>query len=59
MADAVRQFPLIGAKARERGRQLAYFETNAVRMRYARFRSLGMFVGSGSVEAGCKAVPVD
>ena len=25
-------------------------------MRYARFRDLGMFVGSGAVEAGCKAV---
>ena len=25
-------------------------------MRYAHFRGLGMFVGSGAVEAGCKAV---
>ena len=25
-------------------------------MRYQHFRSLGMFVGSGAVEAGCKAV---
>jgi hypothetical protein len=25
-------------------------------MHYARFKSLGMFVGSGAVEAGCKAV---
>jgi len=25
-------------------------------MRYAHFRDLGMFVGSGAVEAGCKAV---
>ena len=35
---------------------LPYFETNAHRMRYAHFRDLGMFVGSGVVEAGCKAV---
>lgn len=35
---------------------LSYFETNAVRMRYAHFRELGHFVGSGAVEAGCKAV---
>lgn len=34
----------------------AGFDTNAVRMRYARYRKLGMFVGSGAVEAGCKAV---
>jgi hypothetical protein len=25
-------------------------------MHYARYRQLGMFVGSGAVEAGCKAV---
>ena len=25
-------------------------------MRYAHYRHLGMFVGSGTVEAGCKAV---
>lgn len=35
---------------------LAYFETNADRMRYARFRAAGHFVGSGAVESGCKAV---
>jgi len=35
---------------------LAYFETNAERMRYAAFRAAGHFVGSGAVESGCKAV---
>ena len=33
-----------------------YFETNAARMQYKAFRAAGHFVGSGSVEAGCKAV---
>ena len=33
-----------------------YFQTNKVRMRYAKFRSQGLFVGSGVVEAGCKTV---
>lgn len=33
-----------------------YFETKAERMRYAQFRELGLFVGSGAVEAGCRAV---
>jgi len=37
-------------------RARGYFETNAERMRYARFRSQGLFVGSGVVEAGCKMV---
>ena len=35
---------------------MGYFETNANRMRYARFRSQGLFVGSGVVEAGCKTI---
>ena len=45
-----------GSLARDRDRQLSYFETNAHPMRYAHFRSQGMFVGSGVVEAGCKAI---
>lgn len=49
-------YPLVGPRATQRRKALAYFQTNAHRMRYARFRRLGMFVGSGTVEAGCKAV---
>jgi hypothetical protein len=45
-----------GSLATERDKALAYFETNAHRMRYQHFRSLGMFAGSGVVEAGCKAI---
>ena len=33
-----------------------YFQTNAERMRYARFRRQGLFVGSGVVEAACKTI---
>jgi hypothetical protein len=42
--------------AAETAKALAYFKTNAHRMRYAYFRDHGMFIGSGTVEAGCKAV---
>jgi hypothetical protein len=42
--------------ARETAKALAYFKTNAHRMRYAYFREHAMFVGSGAVEAGCKAI---
>jgi hypothetical protein len=42
--------------AHETAKALAYFKTNAHRMRYAYFRQCGMFVGSGAVEAGCKAI---
>jgi hypothetical protein len=53
---AGRDLNFIGSLARERDKALGYFEANAHRMRYKHFRSLGMFVGSGAVEAGCKAV---
>lgn len=50
------QYPLAGVKAVDRDKALTYFQTNAVRMNYAHYRQLGMFIGSGAVEAGCKAV---
>jgi len=56
ITSAARVFPLAGTKATELDTALGYFETNAHRMRYAHFRSLGLFIGSGAVEAGCKAV---
>ena len=53
---AARAFPLAGKKAADLDTALGYFEHNAHRMRYAHFKSLGMFVGSGAVEAGCKSI---
>jgi hypothetical protein len=53
---AARAFPLAGRKAADLDTALGYFEHNTHRMRYQHFRSLGMFVGSGAVEAGCKAI---
>jgi hypothetical protein len=53
---AARAFPLTGRKAADLDTALGYFEHNAHRMRYAHFRKPGMFVGSGAVEAGCKAI---
>jgi hypothetical protein len=53
---AVRKYPLEGVKKDEVGKELGYFLNNAPRMRYHWFRSRGLFVGSGVVEAGCKAV---
>lgn len=50
------QYPLVGVKAVDRDKALTYFQTNTVRMRYAHYRQQGMFIGSGAVEAGCKAV---
>jgi hypothetical protein len=53
---AARVFPLAGKKASDLVTALGYFEHNTHRMQYADFRKLGMFVGSGAVEAGCKAI---
>lgn len=57
LVHTAEQLPLPDPDAiAERTTALAYFTTNAQRMRYAYFHGLGMFVGSGAVEAGCKAV---
>jgi hypothetical protein len=53
---AVRKYPLEGIKKDETERELGYFLNNAPRMRYHWFRSRGLFVGSGVVEASCKTV---
>lgn len=36
--------------------EYGYFSTNRKRMRYDQFRSMGLCVGSGVVEAGCRTV---
>lgn len=33
-----------------------YFQRNAHRMQYPTFRSMGLFIGSGVIEAGCRTV---
>jgi hypothetical protein len=55
---AARQYPLTGIKAEDLGKKLGYFERNTHRMRYAHFRKLGMFIGSGAIEGACKAIVV-
>jgi len=37
-------------------REINYFEKNKERMRYKKFRDMGLFIGSGVIEAGCKTV---
>ncbi|MGB6455378.1 MAG: ISKra4 family transposase [Streptosporangiaceae bacterium] len=56
LLTAGRELKFLGSLAGERDKALHYFEVNAHRMRYKHFRALGMFVGSGVVEAGCKSV---
>jgi len=40
----------------EAKKEIGYFEDNASRMRYAKYKSLGLFIGSGVIEAACKNV---
>ena len=47
---------LTGIKKTELDTALGYFGNNAPRMRYRWFGSRGLFIGSGLVEAGGKAV---
>jgi hypothetical protein len=46
---AGRDLKFTGSLAGERDKALRYFETNARRMHYARYRSLGLFIGSGEL----------
>jgi hypothetical protein len=55
---AARRYPLEGVKASDLEKKLGYFEHNAHRMRYAHFKSLGMFIGSGAIEGAIKAIVV-
>lgn len=47
---------LRGRKKKEVEKEAGYFEKNNERMRYDKFRTQGLFIGSGVVEAGCKSV---
>ena len=57
VAQALRQFPPPSPElAHLLDNEADYFQRNAQRMRYPKFRAQGWFVGSGVVEAGCKTV---
>ncbi len=45
-----------GKKKDEVEKAIGYFQKNRKRMRYDKFRSQGLFIGSGVVEAGFKSV---
>ena len=57
LVGVLRAIPSRNSKVAEKLRTEAdYFERNAERMRYPKFRRQHLFVGSGVVEAGCKTV---
>lgn len=57
IADQARKrLPLDPDEKQKAQQEIAYLEKNKDRMRYAKFRAQGLFVGSGVVEAGCKTI---
>ena len=56
LAQAGKDLPDLPGPRSAAEKQIAYLETNSSRMTYATFRSQGLFIGSGVVEAGCKTV---
>jgi hypothetical protein len=57
LVEAIRSIPSSNPEVMEKLRTEAdYFERNAERMRYPKFRRQHLFVGSGVIEAGCKTV---
>jgi hypothetical protein len=57
LVEALRSIPSSSPAVAEKLRSEAdYFERNAERMRYPKFRRQHLFVGSGVIEAGCKTV---
>jgi hypothetical protein len=56
LVKATIDLPLSDTDRKQVDTALDYFIKNAQRMRYAVFRDLGMFIGSGVVEAGCKTL---
>jgi hypothetical protein len=57
LVSALRAIDTDNAEIAEKLRTEAdYFERNAERMRYPKFRRQHLFVGSGVIEAGCKTV---
>lgn len=56
LRQAGKQLPASAASRKSLHQQLGYFENNAPQMHYAEYRKKNFFVGSGVVEAGCRAV---
>jgi hypothetical protein len=56
LREARLALPRRGLRREAALKQIAYFESNNHRMRYAAYLARGLFIGSGVIEAGCKTV---
>lgn len=57
--EAQTLLPKDQSAAKDTRREINYFDKNKNRMRYAKFKAEGLFVGSGVIEAGCKSIVGD
>jgi hypothetical protein len=56
LRQARQALPRRGNRREAALKQIAYFESNTNRMRYAEYQARGLFIGSGVIEAGCKTI---
>jgi hypothetical protein len=56
LRQARQALPRRGQRREAALKQIAYFESNTHKMRYAEYLARGLFIGSGVIEAGCKTV---
>lgn len=56
VAQAIDRLPRQREARRAAQREISFLDKNKERMRYAHFRAMGLFVGSGVTEAGCKSI---
>ena len=56
LREARQTLPRRGQRREAALKQIAYFESNTNKMRYAEYLARGLFIGSGVIEAGCKTV---
>lgn len=56
VASLKRLHPTDPTASEQLRKEIAYFEINTPRMRYAEFRTRALFVGSGVIEAGCRTI---
>lgn len=56
LCEAHQALPRRGKRRTAALKQIAYFESNTDKMRYAEYQARGLFIGSGVIEAGCKTV---
>ena len=54
--QVIRACERLDLRLKEVHEAITYFKNNAKRMRYDHYRSAGYFIGSGTVESGCKQI---